>query len=186
MDNENDTAMQPIPNHSGYFVTIDGAIYSTRRSQRPVRLKAIPSGGRTGANGGALAVGLSGGKKVAIGTCVWSTYRGPVPDGMVVDHIDRDPRNNHVSNLRLATREENARNRTPGRGSSSRFIGVYRAGNGRWRAQIRKDGRKHCIGTFESETEAARARDAQAKRLFGEFASLNIPDPLPQVGPCPA
>ena len=38
------------------------------------------------------------------------TY-GPIPDGMEIDHIDRDPSNNRLSNLRLGTHSENNQNK---------------------------------------------------------------------------
>jgi hypothetical protein len=43
-------------------------------------------------------------------------------------------------------------------------------------------GKKIFIGYFDDETAAARAYDAKAKELYGEFAALNFPvsqtDPL--------
>lgn len=37
-------------------------------------------------------------------------FIGERPDGLVIDHIDRDKLNNHVSNLRYVTQSENVRN----------------------------------------------------------------------------
>jgi hypothetical protein len=42
---------------------------------------------------------------------VISTFTGQRPDGMLIDHIDRDTYNNHISNLRYVTPKENSRNR---------------------------------------------------------------------------
>lgn len=39
------------------------------------------------------------------------TFLGPMPDGMEVDHIDRVPTNNALTNLRYVSRAENVRNR---------------------------------------------------------------------------
>lgn len=38
-----------------------------------------------------------------------------------------------------------------------------------------KDGKHNWIGVFDSEEDAARAYDAKAKELWGEFAYLNFP-----------
>ena len=38
---------------------------------------------------------------------VYEAYVGTIPDGMEIDHIDGDPANNHVNNLRLVTHQQN-------------------------------------------------------------------------------
>lgn len=40
---------------------------------------------------------------------VWTVTHGPIPDGMQINHIDRDPQNNRPSNLELVTCRENIR-----------------------------------------------------------------------------
>lgn len=37
-------------------------------------------------------------------------YKEPIPDGMVIDHIDHDPQNNRIENLRCITSEQNIKN----------------------------------------------------------------------------
>lgn len=41
---------------------------------------------------------------------VWIYHNGDIPDGMTIDHIDRDKDNNQIENLRLATYAENNKN----------------------------------------------------------------------------
>lgn len=43
---------------------------------------------------------------------IWEMLRGKIPNGMTVDHKDRDVHNNHILNLRLATVSENNCNRS--------------------------------------------------------------------------
>jgi hypothetical protein len=94
------------------------------------------------------------------------------PVGIQVDHINNDSLDNRRENLRLCTQAENLRNRRS-RVGASRFKGVSPAGM-KWRADIRLNGRAKYIGTFPTEEEAARAYDAKASEIYGEFASLNF------------
>lgn len=55
-------------------------------------------------------------KKITIGVhrVVYAWFNNEIPEGMVVDHIDNNPRNNHLDNLQLLTPEENlAKDRKP-------------------------------------------------------------------------
>lgn len=42
---------------------------------------------------------------------VYEAYKGEIPEGMEIDHIDRNKRNNNPDNLRVVTRSENLLNR---------------------------------------------------------------------------
>ena len=49
----------------------------------------------------------------------------------------------------------------------------------KWFAKIYFEGRRIWLGYFLHETEAARAYDAKAVELFGEFAHLDFPEEWP-------
>lgn len=40
---------------------------------------------------------------------VWETHRGPIPEGMEIDHINGDKADNRISNLRVVTHGDNLR-----------------------------------------------------------------------------
>jgi hypothetical protein len=99
------------------------------------------------------------------------------PPGLVVDHKNGDSLDNRRANLRLATHQENMRNRRKRKNTSSQYIGVhFDKRKRRWAAHIRYNGKKIWLGYFDSEIEAARAYDAAAKKYHIEFARLNFPE----------
>jgi predicted RNA-binding protein with PUA domain len=58
--------------------------------------------------------------------------------------------------------------------ATSAFKGVcYDKERGRYRAQIKANGRRRLIGRFATEREAAKAYNEEAAKHFGEFAVLN-------------
>lgn len=81
--------------------------------------------------------------------------RWPIND---IDHIDRDPSNNKLSNLREATTSENMRNRSIGVNNTSGFLGVslYKP-TGKWRATFVLNGKAKHIGYYDTPEEANEA-----------------------------
>lgn len=101
---------------------------------------------------------------------------GPIPAGMLVDHICHVPLCVNPAHLRLATPQQNAMNsRAIPRSSAFKGVSLYRR-VGRWYASIRVDGRTVSLGLHRSEEDAARAYDAAARTHFGEFAVVNFPE----------
>ena len=110
------------------------------------------------------------------------------PKGLLVDHIDGNGLNNSRANLRLCTHADNMKNsRKPvpnGKMPSSRFKGVSLrtkfkgltliAPRQIWRSEIRCNNKKKYLGSYFTEEEAAKAYDAAAKQLHGEFARINF------------
>ena len=95
-----------------------------------------------------------------------------------VDHRDGDGLHNWRTNLRYCTNGENQSNlHYKKEGCTSRYKGVswYRR-SGKWVAGIRVSGKGVNLGYFEEEEDAARAYNAAAVELFGEFASVNTFD----------
>ncbi len=94
--------------------------------------------------------------------------------GQRCDHRDNNGLNNQRSNLRLASRGQNQHN-SGSRGGTSRFKGVcWSKSCSKWLAQIMANKRRCYLGVFEDEEDAARAYDAKAKELHGDFAKLNF------------
>ena len=103
---------------------------------------------------------------------IWERRNGPILPGIQIDHVNGNGLDNRLKNLRLATASQNRMNYHATKiGCTSKFKGV-RHKNGCWEARINQDQ----IGSFKTELEAAIEYDKEAKRRFGEFASLNFPD----------
>lgn len=89
--------------------------------------------------------------------------------GKVVDHINRVPYDNRLSNLRINTCAGNVHNKTKKPNASSRYIGVFKEQNA-WKADIKKDGVKYKLGRHETQEDAARAYNSKALELFLKIA----------------
>ncbi|AMV42275.1 HNH endonuclease signature motif containing protein [Paraburkholderia caribensis] len=97
------------------------------------------------------------------------------PDGYVIDHVDRNARNNALSNLRLATPSENLRNnnRKPGK---SGYRGIIERSEGyeAW-LRIQRQGQIKVKekAFFHTLEQALHWRKTKEKQYFGEFSTQN-------------
>jgi hypothetical protein len=93
-----------------------------------------------------------------------------------VDHKDGDVYNYQMNNLRAVTILQNNQNKGAMPKSSSKFVGVYKSTNDKWRTKI---GKKD-YGMYATEYEAAMARDMKAYELnlLGNMYRINLPDEL--------
>lgn len=94
----------------------------------------------------------------------------------MVDHKNGNSLDNRLENLRFCTNAQNQQNRRAlSPHNSSGFKGVcWSASRGKWMATI-TNGKNIHLGSFSSPQDAARAYDAKALELFGEFARINFP-----------
>lgn len=94
-----------------------------------------------------------------------------------LDRIDNE-RGYEPGNVRWATAREQANNRRPARkveGCSSRFIGVsWDRSRQQWQAYVKANGHRYSLGRFDSEEEAAMARDLFVERM-GLTRRMNFP-----------
>jgi hypothetical protein len=79
--------------------------------------------------GGYIHIVLKG-KHYYVARVCWALYYGEDPYPMEIDHINRMRADNRITNLRLATKSDNAKNReTPVASTGHRYISAYSRSN---------------------------------------------------------
>lgn len=97
---------------------------------------------------------------------------GREPKGYI-DHINGNPNDNRIANLRECDALENARNARTRSDNTSGFKGVsWHKQRGKWTARIMVSNQHINIGLFDTAEQAYAAYCAKAKELHGEFARL--------------
>lgn len=125
------------------------------------------------------------GKTLGTHRVVFAMHSGFMPE--FVDHIDGDPLNNRVENLRAATKSENCCNRGKQITNSSGYKGVYfDVAKNKWRAEIVKDGKRSRLGHFLTPKEASEAYQKAAIEIHGEFAFVEDQPAESEISPAPA
>lgn len=96
-------------------------------------------------------------------------FYGYWPSG-IIDHINGDKKDNSIRNLRDCNKSLNGGNSKKSKNRTSKFKGVSRYRDGRWLAQISKDGKNYFLGYHVSEIDAAMAYAEAADNLYGNFS----------------
>ena len=110
------------------------------------------------------------GYRVAAHRAAWAHVYGEWPP--MLDHIDRDPLNNRIANLRVTTTLLNAQNW----GDDDRTPGIEQRPSG-WTARLTTGGWTRRLGTFATREDAEAARVAGIARYFDDDGNLK---PTPQ------
>jgi hypothetical protein len=113
-------------------------------------------------------------RQIGVHRVIWEMHNGPIPDGMVIDHIDRNTLNNRIENLRLATRSQNSMNAKGKSGKNSNLPKnvhvdwVYK-GKIRYRAQVFANGKMYRLGNFITIADAELAAKELVELHHGNF-----------------
>lgn len=101
----------------------------------------------------------------------WLLYYG-APPRLLIDHINGNPFDNRICNLREATTSQNGRNRGLQKNNASGFKGVWwNAEKRKWRAGVCCAGKRHCLGYYDTPEEAHKAYCKKARELHGDFVN---------------
>lgn len=145
----------------------DGAMYWKTRQSHQVNCPEMLdhwnrkyAGKRAGSsNSDGYEVIRVGGNQFRTNRLVWELLHGPIPNGMQIDHVNGDRRDNRAANLRAVTITENNRNmRLSHRNTSGLHGVVFLRRYSRFQATIVVD-RKHIhLGYHQTLIDAAAAR----------------------------
>lgn len=90
-----------------------------------------------------------------------------------IDHINGDPSDNRLCNLREATRTQNMANSKRPITNTTGYKGVsWHKGASKYQVHIRHAGKIYYLGLFTSAKQGHKAYAAATKRLNGEFARI--------------
>lgn len=101
---------------------------------------------------------------------VYEYFNGPIPEGLQIDHLNRDKTDNRISNLRAVTQLENMQNRPDSRttsiGAEERIEGlgdsggIYTQTEGKsFYVMLQIDRKRQYLGSFKTKSLAREARD---------------------------
>ena len=97
---------------------------------------------------------------------LWLWHFNAWPEDQI-DHIDGDPLNNHIDNLRVVTHQENLKNQKIYDNNKSGVTGVnFDEKSQKWHARIMADGKRKHLGYFDNFEDAVAARKA-AEIFYG-------------------
>jgi predicted lipoprotein len=98
--------------------------------------------------------------------------KGEDPGKVMLDHIDGNPLNNRIENLRIASRETNLHNSKRRSDNTSGVKGVcFHKQTRKWRARVALNGVRHSLGAFDTLEQATGAIRFARVEMHGEFAN---------------
>jgi hypothetical protein len=164
-----------IPGHAGYQASDRGGVRSLARvSNSTSKLGNIYSRKLKGCvlkqrvdHKGYLCVYIGSPRKwFNIHTIVAITFLGDRPLNMVIDHKDRNKKNNYSKNLRYVSHSINHLNTS---------IKAHRRRDcvsDSWKVSVGFNGRRRTLGSFRSQQEAVDARNALVDSMIAEATAI--------------
>lgn len=111
-----------------------------------------------------------GGYKIRASHVAWFFMTGKLPT-KIIDHKNRKRDDDRWKNLREATASQNSFNRSIGRNNTTGFKGVsFDKRLNKYRAYIKKNGKKRCLGSFDTAEEASDVYNIAAEEAAREFS----------------
>lgn len=182
--NKNESGLQVHLLHEMFTVTEDGRLFWKQRPSSHFMQSAKRSAEHICANWNARYAGTEAIAHVApyghktgrindrlfyAHRIVWAMHTGMWPENEI-DHINGDPADNRIENLRDVSHKQNLRNQGMPSNNTSGVVGVrfYRP-RSKWTASIGVDGKFIHLGYYDTKDKAIAARlEANARHGFHE------------------
>ena len=114
-----------------------------------------------------------GGKNYFAHRIIYQMHFGDLVSEACVDHVDGDPKNNRIENLRAATQAQN--NANTRKRANKGYKGVsWHKRDSLWRARIQVGGKGKTLGYSKIQEEAAVMYDIAATAAYGQYAATNF------------
>lgn len=110
------------------------------------------------------------GKNYRCHRLAWLYVHGEFPEGHL-DHINQNKTDNRISNLRVATKKQNAENTGIQSNNKSGYRGVFwNSQKSKWHAKIKHHGKTTHLGFFDDPVLASIAYQNKAMQLFTHYS----------------
>jgi hypothetical protein len=119
---------------------------------------------------GYLYITFGRARKDLVSRVIWKYVYG-VDAQDVIDHIDGNPLNNRLSNLREATTSQSIQNTRLRKDNISGYKGVSKTTSGKHMSRIKIKNKVQHLGSYDTPEEAHAVYCEAADRLFKEFAN---------------
>lgn len=151
-----------------------GVLIWKNRPDSPKHINSTYAGKQAGCldNKGYFIVHLNY-KKYLVHRLIYKIETGEEPKA--IDHIDGNPQNNRIDNLRPCSPSQNLQNAKLQSNNKTGARGVHlQAKSGKYIAKIKHKGKTIHLGSFETITEASGVYETKAKELHGEFFRKDV------------
>lgn len=137
-----------------HYNAISGHFIWRRNSDMPLKWNTKFAGKQAGCFTWRYPVIALNNRRYYAHRLAWIYEHGAIPEGMQIDHINRDPHDNRIANLRLASPALNSANCV---GKSKlglpKGVALHRK-SGRYHATIRHGGKRHSLGYHDTPETA--------------------------------
>jgi len=143
----------------------NGSLYWKHSSNRKIKAGSIAGGID---NKGRIRICIQG-KSYQAHRLVYLWHHGFMPD--MLDHIDGNPLNNNITNLRAANFSTNGFNRKIGANNTSGIKGLcWSKKSQKWQASIKANSKTHYFGYYKYKDIGAIVLDMARQKLHHSFA----------------